>query len=76
MTSAAITTVPAVQRQPCVLAIHASSGRNTSCPLAFEAVRSPLTKPRRVANQRFAMIAASGTASAPVAEPTTTPHSR
>ena len=47
-----------------------------SWPLAFEAVSRPLTRPRRVENQVFAMIAASGTASAPVAEPITTPQSR
>ena len=74
--TAATTTSAAVQRHEYVLAIQASSGRKSSWPLAFEAVRRPLTRPRRVANQVFAMIAASGTASAPVAEPTTTPQSR
>ena len=39
--------------------------------LAFDAVRSPLMSPRRVENHVVEMIAASGTASAPVADPMT-----
>jgi len=35
-----------------------------------------VTRPRRSTNQRFAMIAASGTDTAPVASPLTTPQSR
>jgi len=35
-----------------------------------------VTKPRRLSNQRFAIVAASGTDTAPVAPPTTTPHNR
>ena len=35
-----------------------------------------MTRPRRLSNQRFATVAASGTDTAPVAPPTTTPQSR
>jgi hypothetical protein len=40
------------------------------------AVRIPVTNPRLLANQRVATVAASGTDTAPVALPTTTPHRR
>jgi hypothetical protein len=42
--------------------------------VAFEAVRSPVTRPRLVTNQRFAIIAPSGTEIAPVAAAFTKPH--
>ena len=56
--------------------IQASSGRKISWPVAFDAVRTPVTSPRRATNQRLATSAASGTAIAPVASPMTTPQSR
>ena len=54
----------------------ASTGKNTSWPLALDALRSPVTRPRRCSNQRLATIAASGIAMAPVLDPITRPHSR
>ena len=39
-------------RQPIWSVRLASSGRNTSCPVATLAVRMPTTRPRRAANQR------------------------
>ncbi len=57
-------------------ATQARSGRKTSWPEALLAVRTPVTRPRLSTNQRLAMIAASGTDTAPVARPLTTPQSR
>ena len=57
------------------MTIHARSGRKISCPLAFDAVSRPVISPRRRANQRFAIIAPSGTEIAPVAAAFTTPQS-
>src|SRR5207253_1279425 len=51
------------------------SGRKTSCPAALLAVMIPVTSPRRRTNQRVPTIAASGTDTAPVALPITSPHS-
>ena len=53
----------------------ASSGRNTSCPVATLAVRMPTTRPRRAENQRAAIVAPSTSAVMPVPRPITTPHS-
>ncbi len=43
--------------------------------MALAAVSTPVTRPRRAANQRFATVAASTLAIEPVPSPTTTPHS-
>jgi len=48
----------------------------TSWPVAELAVSSPITNPRRVENQRVAMVAPSTRAVRPVPNPTTMPHSR
>jgi hypothetical protein len=74
-TSAAPPTTAIAQRQPRV-ARCAISGRKTSWPVEFAAVSRPTTSPRRAANQRVAIIAASTGATAPVAAPVTSPHSR
>ncbi len=62
-------------RQPSRSVRLASSGRNINCPVATLAVRIPTTSPRRVANQRAAMVAPSTSAVMPVPMPITTPHS-
>ena len=62
-------------RQPSRSVRLASSGRNTSCPVATLAVRIPITSPRRTANQRAATVAPSTSAVMPVPMPTTMPHS-
>ena len=54
----------------------ASTGKNTSCPVAFAADRMPSTRPRRLSNQRLAMMAASTIDVTPVPVPTSTPQSR
>ena len=51
-------------------------GRKTSCPVALEAVISPITSPRRWLNQRVATVAPSTSAVIPVPTPMTTPQSR
>ena len=53
----------------------ASSGRNTSCPVAFAAESAPSTRPRRSSNHRVATTAASTIDVTPVPVPTSTPHS-
>src|SRR5438045_9344491 len=75
-TIASPATETAADRQPYAIASQASAGKNTIWPLALLAVRIPVTRPRRVENQRFATTAASGTPTAPVAPPTSTPQSR
>ncbi len=45
-------------RQPACVAISAMGGRNTSWPAAVAAVKTPITIPCRVWNQRAAMKAA------------------
>ena len=74
--SATTAAVPAAYRQPHPSTIQARSGRKISCPVAFDAVRRPVTRPRRSANHRFAIMAPSGTEIAPVAVALTKPHSR
>jgi hypothetical protein len=71
-----VLTVTAVYRQPQASVIAASAGRKIRLPVAVDAVRTPVTSPRRSTNQRFAIIAASGIATAPVARPLTTPQSK
>ena len=66
---------PSAIRQPRLSVRLASSGRNTSCPVATLAVRMPTTRPRRAVNQRAAMVAPSTSAVMPVPRPITTPHS-
>ena len=73
--SAAAATAIAAQRQSNP-ATQARKGRNTSWPEALLAESSPVTSPWRLANQRFATMAASGIAIAAVAAPFTTPQSR
>ena len=62
------------RRQPKRSVRLASSGRNTSWPVATLAVMMPTTRPRRWANQRVAMVAPSTSAVMPVPMPITTPH--
>ena len=74
--SATSETVIAAVRQPCAVTIQPRNGRKTSCPVALLAVSSPVTSPRRLTNQRFAITAASVTPIAPVASPFATPQRR
>ena len=62
-------------RHPIRSVMLASSGRNTSCPVATLAVRIPTTRPRRALNQRAATVAPRTSAVIPVPMPITTPHS-
>ena len=62
-------------RQPRCSTRLASSGRNTSWPVALAADSAPSTRPRRSSNQRVATIAASTIEVTPVPVPTSTPHS-
>ncbi len=73
MTSA---TTQGTLRQPSDCVRLARNGRKISCPLAFPAVSSPTTSPRRSVNQRFATAAASPTIPAPDPMPTSTPQVR
>ena len=68
------TSVSAMRQPRCSVRL-ASSGRNTSCPVATLAVMMPTTSPRRPTNQRVAMVAPSTSAVMPVPRPITTPHS-
>ena len=58
------------------MSAQATSGRNTSCPVAPPAVRIPDTSPRRATNQRPVTVATSDSAIDPVPRPTSTPQSR
>ncbi len=62
--------------QPPDWASAASSGRNTSRPVAAEADISPITRPRLVLNQRLTMVAPSTVATAPEPTPENTPQVR
>lgn len=61
-------------RQPTCSASAATGGRRTSWPVAWPAVRTPITRPRRWTNQRVAMVAASTRAIEPVPAPMRTPQ--
>src|SRR3954449_4849353 len=75
-TASAAAVVPsAAVRQPHRASAQATSGRNTSCPVAPPAVRMPDTRPRRATNQRPLTVATSDSAIEPVPRPTSTPHS-
>jgi hypothetical protein len=52
------------------------SGRKTSPPADWAAVRTPLTRPRWRTNQRPVTVATNASAVAPVPTPMHTPHSR
>jgi hypothetical protein len=73
--SAAVASATAIttERQPCS-EIFASAGRNTRLPVAVLAVRTPITRPRLVTNQRLTMVAASTKATQPLPNPESTPH--
>ena len=58
-TAAAPETTSAAVRHPRPATSDASSGRKTSCPVAFAADNMPSTRPRRSSNHRFATMAAS-----------------
>lgn len=73
-TSAAAAIASTATRQPQSSTSHATSGRNTSWPLAVLADSSPITSPRSESNQRVATVAPSASAVIPVPPPTTTPH--
>jgi len=73
--SVAAATMIGAARQPSLVVAFASHGRNTSCPVAVLAVRTPITSPRRAVNQRFATAAPSTVAASPDPAPTTNPHS-
>ena len=60
--------------QPPDCASAASSGRNTSMPVALEADIRPITRPRLVLNQRLTMVAPSTVATAPEPMPENTPQ--
>src|SRR4051794_24682889 len=73
--SAATVVASAAVRQPQRPSAQATSGRNTSCPVAPPAVRMPDTSPRRATNQRPVTVAPSDSAIEPVPRPTSRPHS-
>ncbi len=52
----------------------AMKGRKTSCPAALPAVRMPITRPRLLANQVLAMVAAKTSAMDPVPSPISSPQ--
>ena len=74
--SATPATTSTATRQPRTTTSDASSGRNSSCPVAPLAVSRPITRPRRWTNQRLATIAPSAKAVEPVPNPTIRPQSR
>ena len=74
--NAAPATVSEAARQPTPVAMAARTGRKMSCPVAPAAVSTPVTTPRRLTNQRPAMVATKTSAIDPVPSPTSTPHSR
>ncbi len=61
-------------RQPGFWASAAINGRNTNCPAALPAVRMPMTRPRLLANQVLAMVAANTRAMEPVPRPISSPQ--
>jgi hypothetical protein len=71
----AAATVTEAARHPRASTITASSGRNTSCPVAQAAPRMPRTSPRRATNQRFATIAPKTSATEPRRRADDQPHS-
>lgn len=73
--SEAAATIKEAQRQPYWVVTAATTGRKTSCPVALAAVSTPVTRPRRCANQRVAMVATNPIEIDPVPTPTSTPHS-
>ena len=72
--SAAIVTVTVAGRQPWWVVSDATSGRKMSCPVAFAAVRMPLTSPRRATNQRVETVATKAIDIEPVPRPTSSPQ--
>ena len=50
------------------------TGRKMSCPVAFAAVSTPLTSPRRATNQRVDTVATKAIDIEPVPSPTQTPQ--
>ena len=61
-------------RHPACSATTATTGRKTSWPVALPAVRMPVTRPRRLTNQRCATVAAKTSAIDPVPSPIRTPQ--
>ena len=61
-------------RQPCAVASAATSGRNTSCPVAPAAVSTPVTRPRWRTNHRLVTVATKVIAIDPVPTPTSSPQ--
>ncbi len=61
--------------QPGPSATRAIAGRNSRCPLAPAAEKTPITRPRCRTNQRLATIAPKTRASEPVPTPMAKPHS-
>src|SRR5687768_1554031 len=73
--TAAAATIADAQRQPWEVVTSATTGRKISCPVALAAVSTPVTRPRRVSNQRVATVATNPIEIEPVPTPTSTPHS-
>ena len=67
-------TTTETERQPLRPTSEAKIGRNTSCPVAVLAVRTPMTRPRWAVNQRWTIVAPRTIAVAPVPSPTSTPQ--
>src|SRR5258706_155769 len=61
-------------RQPSCSDSQAANGRNRSWPVALLAPSIPMIRPRRLVNQRVAIVAPSTLAVAPVERPIITPH--
>src|SRR5882757_5313334 len=72
--SAAAATPRAAGRQPYRSDTTATTGRNTSWPVAEPAVSTPDTSPRRAVNQRPVTVATRDNAIEPVPRPTSTPQ--
>lgn len=61
-------------RHPEVSAIAATGGRKMSWPVAWPAASVPMTRPRRVTNQRLAIVSANTSAMEPVPRPMSRPQ--
>ena len=71
---AATATVTEAGRHPWCSVSAARIGRKISCPVAFAAVRMPLTRPRRATNHRVETVATNAMDIDPVPMPTSSPQ--
>jgi hypothetical protein len=73
--TAATASIRSGARQPWSSARRAMTGRKSSWPVAVLAVSAPITRPRRVVNQRLTTTDPSTRAAMPAPVPTSRPHS-